>query len=130
MTSLEGRRGRVAEFHYGDMDGRITGLKTQQVQLATFRVDSVEFTGCELSALRWSDSKVTGAVFRDCKLMGATIEDVTLDNVVFESCKLDYSTLTRVRAAGPMSSTAARTAAWTCVATTSPSSAASPRSSR
>ncbi|RKN13858.1 hypothetical protein D7318_30390 [Streptomyces radicis] len=115
VTSLEGGRGRVAEFHYGDadlrgldladthlIDGRITGLSTQQVRLTRLRVDSVEFTGCELSALRWSDSKVTRAVFRDCKLMGAMLEDVTLDNVVFESCKLDYSTLTRVRAAGPV----------------------------
>jgi uncharacterized protein YjbI with pentapeptide repeats len=105
----------VAEFRYGDadlraldladthlMDGRITGLRTQGARLEKLRVDSVEFTGCELSSLRWSDSKVTRAVFRDCKLMGAMLEDLTLDNVLFENCKLDYSTLTRVRAAGPV----------------------------
>ncbi len=115
VTSLEGGRGRVAEFHYGDadlraldladthlMDGRITGLRTQQVQLAKLRVDSVEFTACELSSLRWSDSKVTRTVFHDCKLMGAMLEDIILDNVLFENCKLDYSTLTRVRAPGPV----------------------------
>ncbi|GHH70707.1 hypothetical protein GCM10018793_05160 [Streptomyces sulfonofaciens] len=34
--------------------------------------------------------------------MGARMEDVILDNVLFERCKLDYSTLTGVRAAGPV----------------------------
>ncbi|MFD7137010.1 pentapeptide repeat-containing protein [Streptomyces sp. NPDC059894] len=115
VTSLEGGRGRVAEFHYADadlrdldlsdthlMDGRITGLKAQRARLEKLRVDSVEFTGCDLASLHWTDSKISRAVFRDCKLMGATLEDVTLDNVLFENCKLDYSTLTRVRAAGPV----------------------------
>jgi uncharacterized protein YjbI with pentapeptide repeats len=115
VTSLEGGRGRLVEFHYADadlrdldladnqlMDGRITGLKAQRTRLERVRVDSVEFSGCGLAALRWTDSKVSRAVFRDCKLMGATLEDVTLDNVLFENCKLDYSTLTRVRATGPV----------------------------
>ncbi|AKG41412.1 pentapeptide repeats family protein [Streptomyces xiamenensis] len=113
VTSLEGGRGRVAEFHYADadlrdldladthlMDGRITGLKAQRTRLEKLRVDSVEFTGCDLSSPRWTDSRISRAVFRDCKLMGATFEDVTLDNVLFEHCKLDYST--RVRATGPV----------------------------
>ncbi|MGW0884493.1 pentapeptide repeat-containing protein [Streptomyces sp. NPDC002671] len=115
VTSLEGGRGQVAEFHYGDadlraldladthlIDGRVTGLRTQRTRLDKLRVDSVEFTGCDLSSLHWSDSKVTRAVFRDCKLMGAMLEDVTLDDVLFENCKLDYSTLIRVRATGPV----------------------------
>ncbi|WP_435132205.1 pentapeptide repeat-containing protein [Actinacidiphila sp. bgisy144] len=115
VTSLEGGRGRVAEFHYADadlrdldladthlMDGRITGLKTQRTRFEKLRADSVEFTGCSLSSLQWTDSKLSRAVFRDCKLMGAAFEDVTLDNVLFENCKLDYSTLTRVRATGPV----------------------------
>lgn len=113
VTSLEGGRGRVAEFNYADaelrdldlaetylMHGRITGLKTQRTRLDKLRVDSVEFSGCDLSSLQWADSKVSRAVFRDCKLMGAVLEDVTLDNVLFENCKLDYSTFTRIRAAG------------------------------
>ncbi|MFJ6184625.1 pentapeptide repeat-containing protein [Streptomyces sp. NPDC092295] len=115
VTSLEGGRGRVAEFHYADadlrdldladthlMDGRITGLKARRTRLEKLRVDSVEFTGCDLSSLRWTDSRISRAVFRGCKLMGATLEDVTLDNVLFENCTLDYSTLTRVRAVGPV----------------------------
>ncbi|MEU1151561.1 pentapeptide repeat-containing protein [Streptomyces sp. NPDC005918] len=115
VTSLEGGRGRLAEFHYTDadlrdldlaathlLDGRITGLKAQRTRLEEVRVDSVEFSGCDLASLQWTDSKISRAVFRDCKLMGAALEDVTLDNVLFENCKLDYSTLTRVRAAGPV----------------------------
>jgi uncharacterized protein YjbI with pentapeptide repeats len=105
VTSLEGGRGRLAEFHYADthlLDGQITGRKAQRTRLDKLRVDSVEFSGCDLASLQWTDSKVTRVVFRDCKLMGATLEDVTLDNVLFENCKLDYSTLTRVRAAGPV----------------------------
>ncbi|WP_051950657.1 pentapeptide repeat-containing protein [Actinacidiphila yeochonensis] len=115
VTSLEGSRGRLAEFHYADADlrdldladthllgGRISGLTAQRTQLEKILVDSVEFSGCALASLRWTDSKVSRAVFRDCKLMGATLEDVTLDNVLFENCKFDYSTLTRVRTAGPV----------------------------
>lgn len=113
VTSLEGGRGRVVGFHYGDrelralsladthlIDGRVRGLRAERVQLEHLRVDSVEFTGCELSSLRWSDSKLSRTVFRDCKLMGAVFENVTLDNVLFENCRLDYSTLARVRANG------------------------------
>lgn len=115
VTSLEGGRGRLAEFHYADadlrdldladthlLDGRITGLKAQRTRLGKLRVDSVEFTGCDLASLQWTDSKVSRAVFRDCKLMGATLEDVTLDNVLFENCKIDYSTFARLRACGPV----------------------------
>ncbi|WP_177244828.1 pentapeptide repeat-containing protein [Streptomyces sp. yr375] len=105
----------VTDFHYTDadlrdldlsdahlMDGRITGLKAQRTRLDKLRVDSVEFTGCDLASLRWTDSKVSRAVFRDCKLMGGVLEDVTLDNVLFENCRLDYSAFTRVRATGPV----------------------------
>ncbi|MEW2618936.1 pentapeptide repeat-containing protein [Streptomyces sp. NPDC048106] len=115
VTSLEGGRGRVTDFHYGDIDlraleladthlvsGRVTGLRTQRTRLEELRIDSVEFTGCDLASLHWSGSRVTRTVFRDCKLMGAMLEDVTLGDVLFDNCKLDYSTLTRVRAVGPV----------------------------
>ncbi|MFD8937652.1 pentapeptide repeat-containing protein [Streptomyces sp. NPDC059578] len=115
VTSLQGGRGRLAEFHYADadlrdldladthlLDGRITGLKAQRTRWEKLRIDSVEFTGCDLASLQWTDSKVSRTVFRDCKLMGATLEDVTLDNALFENCKIDYSTFTRLRAAGPV----------------------------
>lgn len=115
LTSLEAARGRVTEFRYGDadlralnladthlIDGRITGLRTQSARLEKLRVVSVEFTGCDLSSLHWSDSKVTRAVFRDCNLLGAVLEDVVLDDVLFDNCRIDYATLERVRAAGPV----------------------------
>ncbi|MFD7509376.1 pentapeptide repeat-containing protein [Streptomyces sp. NPDC059853] len=115
VTSLEGGRGRLEEFHYagGDLrdldladthllDGRVTGLKARRVQLEKIRVDAVEFAGCDLSSLRWADSRVSRTVFRDCRLMGAALEGVTLDHVLFESCKIDYGTFTRVRAVGPV----------------------------
>ncbi|MFF7192365.1 pentapeptide repeat-containing protein [Streptomyces sp. NPDC008079] len=115
VTSLEGGRGRVDGFRYADADlreldlyeahlasGRISGLRTQRTRLDKLRVDSVEFTGCDLASLQWTDSKISRTVFRDCKLMGATLTDVLLDNVLFENCKLDYSTFTRVRATGPV----------------------------
>ncbi|MFI5940283.1 pentapeptide repeat-containing protein [Streptomyces uncialis] len=115
VTSLENSRGRLAEFHYANadlrsleltgahlIDGRITALTTQRTHLDELRADSVEFSGCDLSSLRWSNSKLSRVAFRDCKLMGATLEDVILDNVLFENCKLDYSTLVRTRATGPV----------------------------
>lgn len=115
VTSLEGGRGRVTEFHYDAMDlraldlsdthlldGRVTGLRTRRAELDRVRVDSVEFTGCDLASLRWTESKITRTVFRDCKLMGAVLEDITLDDVLFENCKLDYGTLTRIRVMGPV----------------------------
>ncbi|MGW4033275.1 pentapeptide repeat-containing protein [Streptomyces sp. NPDC004838] len=115
VTSLEGGRGRMAEFHYADADlrdldltdiqllvGRITGLKTQRARFDKLRVDSVEFSGCDLSSLHWVESRISRTAFRDCKLMGGVLEDVTLENVLFENCKLDYSTFTRVRTAGPV----------------------------
>lgn len=115
VTSLESGRGRMAEFRYADaelreldiadthlLDGRVTGLKTQRARLEKLRVDSVEFSGCDLACLQWAESKISRTVFRDCKLMGAMFEDVMLDNVLFENCKLDYSVFTRVRSTGPV----------------------------
>lgn len=115
VTSLEGGRGRVAEFHYGDaelrafdlagthlMDGRVSGIRAQQVRWEDVRFDSVEWSGCDLTAFRWSGGKVSRTVFRDCKLLGAALDELTLDHVLFEHCKLDYGTFTRLRATGPL----------------------------
>lgn len=114
LTSV-GDGARVAEFRYEDaelraldltgthlIDGRVTGISSRQTRLDELRVDSVEFTGCDLASLRWTDSKITRSVFRDCKLLGAALDDITLDDVCFDNCKLDYSTLTRLRATGPV----------------------------
>ncbi|WP_194292516.1 pentapeptide repeat-containing protein [Streptomyces katsurahamanus] len=115
ISSLEGGRGRIAEFQYADtglrdldladthlMDGRITGLTAQRTRFDRLRVDSVEFTGCDLSSLQWSDSKISRVVFTGCKLMGASLDGLTLDHVVFEDCRLDYCTFAGVQAKGPV----------------------------
>ncbi|MGW0705686.1 pentapeptide repeat-containing protein [Streptomyces sp. NPDC002643] len=115
VRSLEGGRGRLTAFRYADadirdldlsdthlLDGRVTGLRTQRTRFDELRLDSVEFTGCDLSTLHWTNSKISRAVFRDCKLMGAALEDITLDHVLFENCRLDYSTVVRMRTAGPV----------------------------
>lgn len=115
VTSLEGGRGRVADFQYTGaelqqldlaeahlLDGRVSALKTRGTRLEQVHVDSVEFTDCDLGTLQWSRSRISRAVFRDCRLMGAALDDVTLDNVLFENCRLDYATFTRVRATGPV----------------------------
>ncbi|MFF3750963.1 pentapeptide repeat-containing protein [Streptomyces sp. NPDC002018] len=115
VTSLEGGRGRVADFHYADadlrqidladihlLDGRVTGMKARRARFDKLRIDSVEFSHCELSSLRWTESKISRVAFTDCKFMGATVEDLTLDSVFFENCKFDYTTFERMRAAGPV----------------------------
>ncbi|MGX2995308.1 pentapeptide repeat-containing protein [Streptomyces sp. JNUCC 64] len=115
VSTLENARGRVAEFQYSDADlrdldladthllnGRISGLTVRRTRLDRVRVDSVEFTGSDLGALRWTDSKLSRVVFRDCKLMGSVFDGITLDNALFEHCKLDYGTFVRVRASGPV----------------------------
>ncbi|MGA5128237.1 pentapeptide repeat-containing protein [Streptomyces olivoreticuli] len=115
VTSLEGGRGRVAEFQYADqdlreldlagahlLDGRIQRVRTQRARLHEVRADSVQLTDCDLSSLTWSGSKLSRVTFSNCKLMGAQFEDVALDNVLFENCKFDYATLDRLRATGPL----------------------------
>ncbi|MEU1307844.1 hypothetical protein ABZ419_02955 [Streptomyces cinnamoneus] len=63
IASLESGRGRVAEFTYADadvreldladshlMDGRVLRLRSQRTVFEDLRVDSVEFSGCDLAA--------------------------------------------------------------------------------
>ncbi|MGW1194416.1 pentapeptide repeat-containing protein [Streptomyces sp. NPDC002536] len=115
VVSLESGRGRVAEFTYADavlrelniaegqlLDGRVLRLRAQRTLLEDLRVDSVEFSGCELSSLRWSGGKLSRVAFSDCKIMGGAFEDVVFDNVLFDKCRLAYTTFSRVRAAGPV----------------------------
>ncbi|MFF5204824.1 pentapeptide repeat-containing protein [Streptosporangium sp. NPDC000396] len=113
VDSLEGEHGKLRDFRYADahlpelpltgtqlMDGRVTGLTTQRARLDDLSLYSVEFSGCDLSGLRWADSKLSRVTFTDCKLLGAVWEEVTLDDVIFERCKLDYAAFTRLRAVG------------------------------
>ncbi|WP_326644601.1 pentapeptide repeat-containing protein [Streptosporangium sp. NBC_01755] len=113
VDSLEGEHGKLRDFRYLDahlrepplsgtqlMDGRVTGLTTQRARLDELRLNSVEFSDCDLSGLRWEDSKLSRVTFTNCKMLGAEWENVTLDDVVFERCKLDYATVTHLRAVG------------------------------
>ncbi|MFT2018375.1 pentapeptide repeat-containing protein [Streptomyces sp. 796.1] len=115
VTSLSDGHGHLAAFRYtaADLrelhlldtdlqDGRISGLRTERTRLEKLRIDSVQFSGCDLASLRWSDSRLSRTVFRDCTLVGAALDDLTLDNVLFENCTLDYSVLTRIRCTGPV----------------------------
>ncbi|MCC5579389.1 pentapeptide repeat-containing protein [Microtetraspora sp. AC03309] len=115
VDSLEGEHGKLSDFAYADahlrdlslsgtqlMDGHVTGLTTQRALLAELRLNSVAFSGCDLSGLRWRDSKLSRVIFTGCKLLGSAWEDVTLEDVIFEECRLDYATFIRLRTSGPM----------------------------
>ncbi|RLV10416.1 hypothetical protein CTZ27_04230 [Streptomyces griseocarneus] len=115
VASLEGGRGRVAEFQYADqdlreleladthlLDGRIQRVRAQRARFHEVRADSVQFADCDLASLKWSDSKLSRVTFSNCKLMGALFEEVALDNVLFENCKFDYATFDRLRVTGPV----------------------------
>jgi uncharacterized protein YjbI with pentapeptide repeats len=65
-------------------------------------MDSVEFTGCDLSSLWWREGKISRVRFDACKFLAARIQDVTMEHVVFSGCKLDYAALGHIRAAGPV----------------------------
>lgn len=115
ITSLESSRDVVQDFRYIDaslreldlsgvrlITGRVAGLSAQRVRLQETVMDSVEFDGCDLRSLQWTNSKISRVVFRNCKLMGAALEDLSLENVLIEGCKLDYSTFDLLRATGPL----------------------------
>jgi uncharacterized protein YjbI with pentapeptide repeats len=105
----------LADFQFGDvtvpaldlarahlLHGRIRALNAGQATISAARMDSVEFTGCNLPSLRWTGGKLTRVRFDTCKFLGARFEGVTMEHVVFTGCKLDYATLDQIRAAGPV----------------------------
>ncbi|MEV4092534.1 pentapeptide repeat-containing protein [Streptosporangium saharense] len=113
VGSLEGKDGTLRGFRLDDVslrdlplsgtqltDGRVTGLATGRAFLNDLRLHSVEFSRCDLSGLRWTDSRLSRVTFTDCKLLGSTWEQAALDDVVFTSCRLDYAAFTRLRATG------------------------------
>ena len=65
-------------------------------------MDSVEFTGCDLSSLRWQGGKVSRVRFDNCKFLAARIQAVAMEHVVFTGCKLDYTAFDQIRATGPV----------------------------
>jgi uncharacterized protein YjbI with pentapeptide repeats len=115
VSSLGSDSGSVSDFQFGDaslraldltnvrlFQGKIRALQAERVNLTRVRIDSVEFTGCDLSSLLWAGGKISRVQFDTCKLLGARFEDVALEHVVFTGCKLDYATLDQIRATGPV----------------------------
>jgi uncharacterized protein YjbI with pentapeptide repeats len=84
------------------LHGRIRMLKAGTASIAGTRMDSVEFTGCDLSSLRWQDGKLSRVRFDACRFLAARFQGVTMEHVVFTGCKLDYAVLDQIRAAGPV----------------------------
>jgi uncharacterized protein YjbI with pentapeptide repeats len=56
----------------------------------------------DLSGLRWTAGTLDRCAFRGCTLIGANLDDLILKNVVFENCRLDYTTMSNLRAGGPL----------------------------
>ncbi|WP_049577019.1 pentapeptide repeat-containing protein [Streptomyces sp. SBT349] len=115
VSSLEGGRGGVQGFRYGEVrlreldladvrlvTGRISGLVAERVRFEEVGMDSVELDGCDLGGLGWSGGRLSRVVFRGCKLMGAAFGQLRLDSVLFEDCKLDYASFDQVRAGGAL----------------------------
>jgi uncharacterized protein YjbI with pentapeptide repeats len=105
----------VTDFEFGDaalpaweladahlLHGKVRTLRAAGARIARTRMDSVEFTGCDLSSLRWQDGKISRVRFDSCKFLAARIQAVTMEHVVFTGCKLDYATLDQIRATGPV----------------------------
>lgn len=105
----------VADFRFGDvtvpafelagahlLHGKIHMLSAGEATISAARMDSVEFTGCSLSSLRWTGGRLSRVRFDTCKFLGARFQEVTMEHVVFTGCKLDYATLEQIRAAGPV----------------------------
>jgi uncharacterized protein YjbI with pentapeptide repeats len=84
------------------VDGRFRSLRADSAQVTGSTIRSVEFSGCDIAALRWSGGVISRTRFAGCKLLAARFENVTLDHVVFSDCKLDYAELSQVRAKGPV----------------------------
>jgi len=105
----------VADFEFGDaslaalelagaylLHGRVRKLRAVGARITGTRMGSVEFSGCDLSSLRWQDGKISRVRFDGCKFLAARIQDVTMEHVVFTGCKLDYAALDQIRATGPV----------------------------
>ena len=115
VFSLGTDSGPVSGFKFGEaslraldlenvrlLSGKVRVLRAERASITGVRIHSVEFTGCELSSLRWTGGKISRVRFDTCKLLGARFEGVTLEHVVFTDCKLDYATFDQIRATGPV----------------------------
>lgn len=81
-------------------DGRISAVSAERGHLRDLHLSSVEFTGCDLSQLRWESSRLNRVRFTNCKLLGAALTGLSLEDVVFERCRLDFAELTELQSKG------------------------------
>jgi uncharacterized protein YjbI with pentapeptide repeats len=115
LPRLDARSRLVTDFEFGDatlnawelagahlVHGKVHTLRAVGARIARTRMDSVEFTGCDLSSLLWREGKISRVRFDACKFLAARIQDVTMEHVVFSGCKLDYAALGQIRATGPV----------------------------
>src|SRR5215469_8831166 len=84
------------------LHGKVRMLRAAGARITGAHMDSVEFTGCDLSSLRWQGGKISRVRFDNCKFLAARIQAVTMEHVVFTGCKLDYTALDQIRATGPV----------------------------
>jgi uncharacterized protein YjbI with pentapeptide repeats len=64
------------------------------------RMRRVEFTGCRLTGMQWTDGVLRDVAFRDCRLDLAGFRFSTLTDVAFTGCVLSRADLTRATLAG------------------------------
>lgn len=81
-------------------DGRISAVTAERGHLRDLHLSSVEFTGCDLSQLRWESGRLNRVRFTNCKLLGAQLTGLSLEDVVFERCRLDFAELADLQAKG------------------------------
>jgi uncharacterized protein YjbI with pentapeptide repeats len=115
VSSLGSGGGLVSGFEFADvstraldvrdvrlLDGKIHAVRAEAASMTGARLQSVEFTRCDLGSLRWSGGKVSRTRLDSCRLLGARFENMTLEHVVFTDCKMDYATLAHIRTSGPV----------------------------
>jgi uncharacterized protein YjbI with pentapeptide repeats len=115
VSSLGSGNRLTSDFQFGDatmqeldladaqlLRGKIHGLRSGQATITATRMDSVEFTRCDLFSLRWTGGKISRVRFDACRLLGARFDGITVEHVVFTGCKLDYATLDQIHATGPV----------------------------
>jgi uncharacterized protein YjbI with pentapeptide repeats len=115
VPSLGNGNRLISDFQFGDatvaeldlaeaqlLRGKICGFRAERATITATRMDSVEFTRCDLSSLRWTGGKLSRVRFDACRLLGARFEGMTVEHVVFAGCKLDYATLDQIKSTGPV----------------------------
>ena len=97
VDSLTNRLGVISDFRIDDFElralsvadqglvgGRIHGLRAERAKLREVRMDSVEFSGCDLSRMVVTDGKWSRVLFVNCKILSGEFDDVTFEDVVFD----------------------------------------------